>query len=307
MKTILNIEDQPLSQGTQQFLKDKATVVVPEDKISPELIKIIYCRFKSALDEKYLEKFVNLESIVCNATNIDHIDTDYCSQANVNVLSLATEKAFMQENITSSAELTWALLLEASKNLKSVHLDVKSSLFDRNKYPAIQLKNKRLSIIGFGRNGKLISEFGKAFGMRIKFFDPYVDNEDIQKVEQLEEAFQNTNFVVLSLASNKNTYHLINKSILFATTIPPILINSSRGEIIDEFALIESLNEGKIKTYATDVISDEFNFRDNIIYQNRNREDIILTPHIGGMATDAWTLTERLLFEKVEFDNNVKE
>lgn len=306
MEIFYNIEEIDICEKAKRLISKyfeyKTSLINDEN----ENVSVIYLRFSKIISRNFIKSFPKLKFIICNATGISHIDTDFCRSLGIEVYSLKNERDFLEKKISSSAELSWLLLLAAARELKLVFQKVNQGDFNRNSFNGIQIIDKNILIIGLGRNGKKIATFAKSFGMNIFYFDPNVKCKLYTRCIDIASKFHEMDFVILSLPYNEETKLLINQQILQKGSGKTILINTSRGEIVDEEAILRALNAKKLKTYATDVISDELNYKKNIIYLNRYRDDIILTPHVGGVTKDAWELTEVYLIEKLLESKNRK-
>ena len=143
-----------------------------------------------------------------------------------------------------------------------------------------QLRGKTIGIIGYGRLGKMMETYCNAFGMTVKIHDPYEGYDDLDLV------LRESDIISLHVHVTDETKYIINKKTLVKMKKNSYIVNTSRGEIVDERDVIDFLESGHLKGYATDVIENEFdNIRNSPILQGVNRGlNIIITPHIGGMT-----------------------
>tara|TARA_B110000211_G_scaffold140318_1_gene160370 strand:- start:2235 stop:2732 length:498 start_codon:yes stop_codon:yes gene_type:complete len=143
-----------------------------------------------------------------------------------------------------------------------------------------QLRGKIIGLIGYGRLGKMMKTYCNAFGMTVKIHDPYEGYDDLDLV------LRESDIISLHVHANDETKHMINKKVLGKLKNNSYIVNTSRGEIVNENDIVESLRKGKLKGYATDVIEDEYGNRENspILKGVKEGLNILVTPHIGGMT-----------------------
>lgn len=298
---ILNIEPLPVSKAFEAAISHKFKFIenINENHINIKKVVGLYCRFSNALDADFLSKYSNLQFILCNATGTEHIDHDYCNHHSICVIDLHSAADFLRENVTSSAEHTWCLLLATARNLKKHQFNLQSGIFDRNTDLGVQLKGKSLGIIGLGRNGLQLANFAKVFQMQVRYYDPYVSNLKYKRENSLLNLFSTVDFAVLSVKLNSETRFMVDTNALSACN-GMHLINTSRGEIVVESDILDAVESGALLSYATDVLSCELNFKDSKVYnQSLNDHRVLVTPHIGGATHDAWTITELYLADRL--------
>jgi phosphoglycerate dehydrogenase-like enzyme len=140
----------------------------------------------------------------------------------------------------------------------------------------MELSGKTLGIVGLGRIGKLTAGFARAFGMTVLAYDPYVDASDVATLVPLEEVLKHSDFVSLHPVLTQETFHLINAPRLAAMKPTAYLINTSRGGVVDEPALIDALQRGKLAGAGLDVFETEPPRTDNPLL---HMDNVIGTPH----------------------------
>ena len=256
----------------------------------------IYCSQKYNYNSN-LKVFKNLKFLLSSTTATTFIDSKYCIKKKIKIISLEKETNFLKK-ITPTAEHVFGLILMISRNyiqaIRSIENDKK---FDRSPFAGIKmLSRSALGIVGYGRLGRIVKKIAVGFGMKVYHADIKEKNFKIK----LKKIFSNSDFVSLHIP------HLNNEGFFSSNNIkiskPFFLINTSRGEIIDEKFLIKSLKNKKILGYATDVLKEEFdpNFKlkKNLLFKHIHKYNIIITPHIGGSTKDAWVLTQKRIIDK---------
>ncbi len=266
----------------------------------------IYTRINQKLDNKYLGMFPNLSVILCPTTSIDHIDTDYCEENKIRIISLVGQKKFLQE-VTSTAELTAWFILELARMPSKYHQTVLNGSWDRYAYRTESLSGKTLGIIGLGRVGTQVANIFHNLNMNIIFYDS--DNNistGYLRVADLEEIAVQSDFISIHVSGVSLNKNLINRDFFSKLKAKgAYLINTSRGFIVNELDLLNSIKNGEILGFATDVLVDEEGRSDswlgkNLIWQEmRLNHKIIITPHIGGSTADTLEKVDRFLISKI--------
>ena len=251
-----------------------------------------------------------LKVIGSNTTGHPHIDVAYAERRGVRVVTLKGQRQFLA-GITPTAELAFGLIIALTRNL--LPAAAASARGEWSRWPwagPAMLSRMSLGVAGYGRLGRLVARYGRAFGMSVKFYDPRVDPADdpAERVDSLAALVGDRDVVSVHLPHEPGTDHLFDRA-LFARFKPgAFLVNTARGELIDQAALLEALESGRLAGAALDVLDGEFDpefdrrFReDPLLAYARAHDNLILTPHIGGSTRDAWRLTQahtiRLMLE----------
>jgi D-3-phosphoglycerate dehydrogenase len=263
-------------------------------------VEAIYVRFARVLDKPFLALFPNCRFVLCNATGIEHIDEKACSDLDITVISLRGETQFL-ETITATAELTWFLVLALVRKAVDAALAVRSGFWDRNAFIGMQLSGRTLGIAGLGRNGRKLVQYARAFDMRVIAYDPQMSfGLGVEMCDSLGSLCALSDVVCITAVSNESTRGIFNAEVLSKLRPHAFLVNSARGEIVDEEFLLSILEARKIGGYATDVVIDERRFLDNqLVRAAGHLENLLITPHIGGVTRDSWHQTERFVIDKL--------
>lgn len=249
-----------------------------------------------------IDRMPALKIIASNTTGTPHIDTRYAKSRNIEVISLKGETDFLG-TITPTAEHTWGLLLSLIRRIPWAFDSVCRGLWNRRLFGGKgMLSNMSLGIVGLGRLGKMVANYGISFGMGVRFFDPYVTETPTSKhtrVRSLDELVSTSDVITIHVPLEEDTRGLINGKLFSMFKNGSYLVNTSRAEIVDSIELVKNLENGKLAGAAIDVIDGEFekNLHDNVRYQSLvnyalHHDNLLITPHIGGSTLDAWRLTE---------------
>ncbi len=213
---------------------------------------------------------------------IDNIDVKAATMSGVVVMN--TPGA----NSMATAELTMALMLAVSRNIPQAHASLKAHEWRRSEFVGVQLYNKVLGIVGFGRVGKLVAERAQAFGMEVLAFDPIALEETAREMGvmlvEMDELLAKSDYITLHAALNPSTSKLINAETIAQMKDGVILINAARGKLLDEAAVAAALQSGKIKAAAVDVYSSEPPPADHPLIGLPN---VVHVPHLGASTHEA--------------------
>ena len=191
-------------------------------------------------------------------------------------------------NTTAVAEGVFAHILHLSKRLGPLTKLVATGKWDqRTKYPVGDLANQTLGIIGYGRIGKKVSEIASAFNLKIIAFDPVAEIPASYKSNSIAELLANSDFITLHVPLTPQTTGMIGKSELDSMKTGTVLINCSRGALIDLDAALAALNTGKLGGLGLDVFDPEPPKHHPIF----DHENVVLTPHVMGLSNQATVAT----------------
>ncbi len=244
-------------------------------------------RLAHYFDEELLRQCSNMRFLASPTTGLNHINLDVASDLGVAVLSLRGQRAFL-DTIHATAEHTWALLMALLRRIPAAHSSVLRGEWDRERYKAYELQGKTLGIVGLGRLGTKVARYAHSFDMRVVAYDPYVIAPHGIEQMSLDALFSNADVILLLTAYTQETHGLIGSSMLGRCRGGALFVNTSRGEIVDEFALLQALHGGGLAGAALDVLCDEHlplaqrpSSLALVEYAQQN-ENLLLTPHVGG-------------------------
>lgn len=259
-------------------------------------VKILFVKLKYNLDKKFLFKFKNLKYILSPTTGLNHIDLKYCKSRKIEIIYFDKKKRKLLKNITSTAELTLTFILSAVKKINFFFEDVKKYNWNRYSQNLYQFKNYSVGIIGLGRIGKLMAKLLQNLGFKVLTFDKRKNNN-----VNLNYLLKMSDIISLHIDAESN-YNFLDKKKLQLCKKNVSIINTSRGEIVNEKDLINFLKKYKGSSAFIDVIKNEQKQinnlkKNNLINYQRNNKNLYITPHIGGVSMDALIYTENLIFK----------
>ena len=240
--------------------------------------EIVVIRSATKLTKEVLDKAEQLKIIARCGVGVDNVDLDFAKSKNIFVTNSPSA------NLISVVELTVALIIIASRKLSLADSNLKKGEWNRSEFLGYELYGKTLGIVGFGKAGRLVAERMKSFGMSIVFYDPYVtDWNGSEESMELDDLLRTADVVSIHVIKTKVTENLISKDMLNLLKPSSIIVNTSRGGVLDEDYLFELLESEKIFGAGLDVYSNEP--PENV--DRYNGLNLVTTPHIGASTNEA--------------------
>lgn len=244
------------------------------------------------LDKEVLQ-FGFLDVINTVSTGLNHIDLDYCKDNKIDVWSLKDDYALIND-LPSTSELAFGLMMSLMRNIPKSFHSVRDGNWDYEPYVGHQIKGKTIGVIGYGRLGKIMCRLFDGWGTgEVLINDPYVSEIDpCEKKVELNTLLEESDVIFLHTHVTDETRGMVDEEFLSYMKEGSYLINTARGELVDEEAIIESIKVGHLKGYGTDVIKDEFGDIQNsklVEFSMNPNNNVVITPHIGGMTIEGQT------------------
>lgn len=283
-------------QNVYENLKKNFIVDYKKNITKSEIYKIIHKydavytnpnNSKIYFGKSLLKKAKKLNVICTASTGTTHIDLKEVQNYKINLISLK-EKRKEINKITSTSEHALALTLNSLRMLHTSHKSVLKNNWDFEKFIGRQLNVLNFGILGYGRLGKNYAKYIYAIGGKVNVYDPYKIkvNKNYKRYTNLKKFLKTIDVLSIHVHYNKETHNFLDKKMLCNMKNNVLIVNTSRGEVINERDLLNFLKKNYKSKYATDVLSDEINFKDNIIFKfsKKNSNKVFITPHIGGMT-----------------------
>ena len=244
--------------------------------------KALMVRNQTQVTRELIAAGTNLNVIGRAGVGLDNVDVSAASERGI-VVALTPE-----QNANSVAELAIGLIIALARKIPAADRDTKSGGWKRQHFTGIEILGKTLGVVGFGRIGVSTANKARALGMDIVAYDPFVDAESLKAMEaratmtSLENVLQQADFVSCHLPSIKSTLNLFDESKFALMKPSAFFINTSRGEVVNEDALLQALQENKIAGAALDVRAQEPPENSPLA----EMENVILLPHIGAFTKE---------------------
>ncbi|WP_431802191.1 phosphoglycerate dehydrogenase [Halobacillus andaensis] len=279
----------PLSEeGIKPLLEASDVEAVIDPALShEELFKEIstsdalIVRSQTQVTRELIENAPRLKVIGRAGVGVDNIDLDAATDHGVVVVNAP------DGNTISTAEHTMAMLMSLARNIPQAYHQLKQNRWERKKFVGVELKGKTLGIVGFGRIGNEVAQRAKGHRMKVIAYDPFLTQEKADKAGvqhgTLEEVLQQADFLTVHTPLIEKTKHLINKETIQLMKPGARILNCARGGIVEEDALYEAIEKGKIAGAALDVFEEE----PAIDHPLLSLEEVIATPHLGASTIEA--------------------
>ena len=287
-----------LTKGTlfyfEESTKDRVRELLLTQKIDTILCNPNQQTYK--IDKELLEG-TDVSLINTCSTGMNHIDVEYCNKNNIEIYSLTKDMELIND-LPSTSELAFGLMMSLLRKIPQSKNHVSEYKWDYTQFMGRQVKDLRIGIVGYGRLGKMMYKYCRSFGATVMVYDPYVTNI---ACNSLENMISNVDVISLHVHVTPETKYMINKEILGYCKKSPYIINTSRGEIVNETDIVNALKLGLISGYGADVVDNEFDdlTKSPIIAAMNNDENIIVTPHTGGMTIEGQTKAYKWAINKL--------
>ncbi|MCX8135507.1 D-2-hydroxyacid dehydrogenase [Pyrobaculum aerophilum] len=253
-----------------------------------DLIKIIknynilIFRGRLKIDKDIMDAGQNLKILARYGVGLDNVDVEYAVKKGIAVVSAPNAPS------QSVAELTIGLLFSVARRIPLLNAKVKAGEWPKGKYIGIEIAGKTMGIVGFGRIGRLVAQMAKSLGMNILASDVIDVSKEVAKIGgrqvPLEELLRQSDVVTIHVPLTPETYHLLNAERLSLLKDGAIIINTSRGEVIDHEALLKHLD--RLWGVGLDVLPEEPP-KSHYLRQLIAHEKVVVTPHVGSETKEA--------------------
>jgi len=250
------------------------------------------------IDRRIINHFYRLSKIVTPSTGTNHIDTDYCECRGVDVIGLLSDRKYL-DSISASSEHTFLLILSVLRKFPKPFQVVKEGKW-RDVEDSIrgnELRDKTVGIVGCGRIGGNVKRYCECFGAKVHTFDIIPD----RATTTLDTLLSESDIIVISVNLTKESAEMVDSEWFDKMKDGVYLVNTSRGEVINEEDFIKYLGNKKIKSAAVDVVTRETNIKDNILINySKDHENLIITPHIAGLTIESQRKSMQFVIKKLK-------
>jgi D-3-phosphoglycerate dehydrogenase len=295
LSTILVRE--PIAEAGIRLLRERGFEVdVDGDSDLSEAISrydAIVIRSATKLTADVIERAERLKVIGRAGVGIDNVDVDAATRRGI-VVANAPEST-----VVSAAEHTIGLLVALSRNIPQAHAALKQGRWERNTYGGVELADKTLGVLGFGRIGQQVARRAAGLGMRVVAYDPFVAPDrfrelGVERVERTEDVYAAADFLTLHLPLTDETRRSVGAAALAQMKDGVRIVNAARGELVDEEALLEALRSGKVGGAALDVFSAE-PYSGPLL----ELDNVVATPHLAASTEEAQDRAGVIIAEQV--------
>lgn len=283
--------------GAKILDKSKFSLIISPDISQNDILKqfsnsqVLIIRSSRKITSEFLSK-CNFEVIVTASKGIDHIDINYAKKRGISILSLC------EANSVSTAEHTLGLIIEAMKRIRLSDEMVRTGSFSDRNFPRRELEGKKIGIIGIGSVGRKVANFCKALNMKILAND--IDRKVVEKNSDLkfysfEYILKNSDILTIHIPFTKNNYRYFSADRLSLLRKTSVLINTSRGEVLDEDYLLYMLKENQLAYACLDVFCNEPEINPEFF----SLKNVTLTNHIAGKTRESEIKISKEIFSLI--------
>jgi len=252
----------------------------------------ILIRSATQLDADLIAKATNLKAVGRAGVGVDNVDVPAATKRGIIVANAP------QSNVVTAAEHTMALLLALARNIPQAHASLTAGKWERSKFSGVEVMDKTLGIVGFGRIGQLVAQRAMSFGMRILAYDPFVGAEryrelGVEKAESSDDVYAQADFITVHLPKTPETENWLDAEAFAKMRDGVRILNVARGPLIDDAALQAAIESGKVGGAALDVFRSE-PITDHPLF---GHPKVVVTPHLGASTAEA---TDRAGFQAAE-------
>ena len=289
------VADKLAEEGLEQLknggMDFDVKVGLKEDELAAEVgnYDALIVRSGAKVTAKVLANPGKLRAIARAGVGVDNIDCEVATTRGILVMNTA------EASTLSTAEHALALMMSLARKIPQAHAALKGGQLEwkkRSVYQGTQLAGKTLGVVGMGRIGRTVASRALAFEMNVLGFDPFFTSPTaldgkVKMVKDFDEFLRQLDVITFHVPGGESTRHLLNRERLFGVCKPNLLvINDSRGEVVDEFALADALKEKKVAGAALDVYQAEPPQKDHPLF---GLDNAVLTPHLGASTDEAQT------------------
>lgn len=234
----------------------------------------------SSISRRAMAASRNLRVVSKHGAGTDTIDKQAAADLGIEV------RAATGANADAVAEHTWALILGAAKNVVGLDRRMHAGHWDKSTHKSFELRGKTLGIVGLGAIGRRVAQIGVAFGMDVLAFDPFAKEAPAGvTLVAMDDLLRRSHVVSLNCPLTEDNRGMINRASLATMRDGAILVNTGRGGLVDDAALIEALVSGRLRAAGLDAFNGE-----PLVGEHAYRAipNAILSPHIGGVSEDAY-------------------
>jgi len=245
---------------------------------------------------RMIDSMPELRFIASCTTGLDHIDVAHARTKGIRIISLNGERGFL-DDVYATAEHTWALVLALIRKIPWAHQDVLSGDWNRERWQGTELRGKTLGIVGMGRVGRQVAIIGQGFGMRVLYCDVVGSGS-----APLQDLLRESDIVSVHVPLDQTTKGMCNAHFFETMKSTAYFVNTSRGAVVDERALINALRAGKLAGAALDVVCHEAEglLWDSPLFRYADvRGRLLITPHIAGNTRESREKTQVFIAEKI--------
>jgi len=250
---------------------------ITDDKDRLAEMDVVLVRSKTKCTQEYIDQAKNLRLIIRGGVGLDNIDVEYARSKGIQVFNTAEASA------VAVAELAFALMISVPTRMVEGHLGMTNREWLKKSLKRTELMGKTLGLVGAGNIGTELARRAIAFGMRVIAYDPLLKNHELVDLVSLEELFAEADYISIHVPLTDTTRETANTETIGRLKDGVVIINTARGKCVAEKDMVEALESGKVRAYATDVWYSDPPDESCPLYDAPN---VIMTPHLGASSRE---------------------
>lgn len=259
---------------------------------------ILVVRSKTEVNKSLVDKMKKIKLVITATHGTDHIDEEYLKEKGIKFYNAPVQSYDVTQGVIASIFAHSTNLIEADRFMKRGEWKKKDLIGSR-------IKGKTLGIIGFGNIGRTLAEFSSSMGMDVVVYDPYVEKDKEITFLSLDKLLEISDFVSINVPLTKKTRGMIGEHEIEKMKEDAYLINTARGGVVDERALLKALDENKISGVALDVFEHNPPFGDKVSERLAKHPKVVATPHsiaqtkeaLESKGKRAWKIIKKFITE----------
>ena len=250
---------------------------VTDDKGQLADCEVVLIRSKTKCTKEYIDSAPKLKIIIRGGVGLDNVDLAYAKEKGIFVSNTASASA------VAVAELAFAHMVSIPARLVEGHMSMARGEWIKKELKRTELFGKTLGLIGVGNIGTEVARRAKAFGMKVLAYDKYIDSHEIVELVELDELVAQCDYISRHTPLTDETRGMINAELIAKMKVGAVLINSGRGKVIDDAAVVSAHDSGKMRAYGTDVWESDPPPETSPLLKAKN---IFMTPHLGASSKE---------------------
>jgi D-3-phosphoglycerate dehydrogenase len=287
---------EPIAEAGVALLRERYDVDVDQEGDLAEQIAhydALVVRSATRVTAELIERAERLRVIGRAGVGVDNVDVAAATRRGI-VVANAPEST-----VVSAAEHTIGLLVALARNIPQAHAALKEGRWERKRWGGVELADKTLGVLGFGRIGQQVARRALGLGMRVVAYDPFVGSErhrelGVERLDSPEDVYAAAEFLTLHLPLTEETRALLGADAFGRMRDGVRLVNAARGELVDEAALADALRSGKVAAAALDVFGEE-PYSGPLL----ELDNVVVTPHLAASTDEAQDRAGLIIAEQV--------
>lgn len=274
----------------------------PKESVNMEGVNGLVIRSRFTLDRSFLEKNSSLKFIARSGSGLENIDLKACTDLGIHVFNSP------EGNRTAVGEHALGMLLMLANNLRRADREVREYQWRREANRGWEIEGKTIGIIGHGMMGSAFTQRLAGFNCRVLVYDKYkkIEENDYMKNASMAELYAEADIVSLHVPLNEETRYLVSDTWFQGFQKPIVLINTSRGQVVDLRALYDAFQSGRVKGACLDVLEyeetsfEKINLNQEVFNLLRERDDVVFSPHVAGWTHESYVRLSSYLADKIQ-------